>query len=258
MLKSVFEYKDYKDYVRERIAERGRGEKSKIANALRCHIAYLSRVLKGLADLSFEQADTLNLYFAHSPDEADYFLLLVSHSRAGTASLRRFYEEKIKGKLHARMSIENRLKLKKTLPAENQAIFYSAWYYAAIHLLIAIPEFRTKENIAQTLKLPIKQIIKALDFLVASGLAEYVHGRYQTGQVSLHLSNDSPWLAKHHASWRLQSVQALDRSNPENFHYTSLVTMSAEDVPAARKIMVEAIEKIRAVVKSSPEKNLFC
>jgi uncharacterized protein (TIGR02147 family) len=255
---SVFDYRDYKAYLRDIVDERGRGERSRLASAVKCHLAYVSQVLGGNAQFSLEQADVLNQYLSHSEDEAEFFLLLVSLDRAGSASLRRRYESRVRETLHARTVLENRLKDKKVLPAESQATYYSAWYYSAVHLLISIPEFQTKEKIAARLRLPMPQLVKALDFLVSTGLATLEHGRYRTGQVTLHLKNDSPWIARHHASWRLQSVQSLERGEPGNFHYTSVVSFSDEDLPAARKILVDAIEKVREVVKKSPEKGLYC
>ena len=87
MKKALFEYSDYKLYLSDKIdgmPKHGRGERSKLAEALRCHLAYVSQVLKGEAQLSLEQADIINQYFDHSPDEADFFLLLVQAARAGT------------------------------------------------------------------------------------------------------------------------------------------------------------------------------
>ncbi|MBC7692194.1 MAG: TIGR02147 family protein [Methylotenera sp.] len=258
MLKSVFEYRDYKAYLREVIENRGRGEKSRVAQALHCHLAYVSQVLNASADFSLEQADGINQYLAHSEDEGDFFLLLVSQARAGSESLRKRYEARIKKTILERTALGNRLKNQKILPNESQATYYSAWYYSAIHLLISIPGFQTKEKIAQRLRLSMSQVTKALGFLVETGLANFFEGLYRTGQVTLYLQNDSSWISRHHASWRIQSVRALDHFDPQDFHYTSVVSMGAEDIPAIKKILVDAIEEFRKVVKKSPEQEIYC
>jgi uncharacterized protein (TIGR02147 family) len=258
VLKPVFEYRDYKAYLNDHVRSKGRGERSRIAEVLRCHLAYVSQTLGGPAQLSLEQADVLNTHLAHSEDEADYFLLLVSFARAGTASLRKLYETRIRRTLQDRTMLENRLKQKKTLPADSQATYYSAWYYSAVHLMISIPGLQTKEALAQHLRLPAARLSQVLDFLVTTGLAELHKGHYQTGQVTLHLSNDSPWIARHHASWRLQAAQAADRADARHLHYTSVISMSEGDTPAVRKILVEAIEQVRAVVRRSPERGAYC
>lgn len=258
MRSSLFDHRDYKDYLRAKVAERGRGERSRIAEALRCHLAYVSQVMAGEAQFSLEQADALNIYLGHSEDEADFFLLLVSQARAGTASLRKVYEARVRKTLHDRTMLENRLKNKKVLSSESQAPYYSAWYFAAIHVLISIPGFQTKEEIARHLRLPMTIVNQVLSFLVETGLAVLNDGTYRTGQFSIHLQNDSPWIARHHANWRMQAIQSVDRPDLAKLHYTSVVSMSPDDAPEVRKIMIEAIEKIRAVVRQSPEKSVYC
>jgi uncharacterized protein (TIGR02147 family) len=257
-MKAVFDFEDYKDYLRELMDERGRGERSRVAGALRCHVAYISQVLGAQAQLSLEQADQLSGYLGHSEEEQEFFLLLVSHARAGSASLRRRFELKIRMHRQERASLENRLKKERLLPDQEQSVYYSAWHYSAIHLLITIPGLQTKEAIAQHLRLPATQVARVLEFLVQTGLATLSNGRYQAGQVALHLRNDSPWVHRHHASWRMQTLQALDRPEAQNFHYTSTVSMSEDDLPAIRKILADAIEEVRAVVKKSPEKAPYC
>jgi uncharacterized protein (TIGR02147 family) len=255
MAKSVFDYPDYKPYLSERILERGRGERSRIAEALRCHLAYVSQVLNGSADFSLEQADLLNTYFNHSEDEAEFFLLLVSRARAGLPSLEKRFDSRIKRTLQDRLMLENRLRNQKYLTPEDQAIYYSAWYYSAIHLLITIPQFQTREQLIEHLRLSPHQVARALDFLVASGLAQSEAGRYRAGEVRLHLKNDSAWIARHHSSWRMQAIRATEREDPKSFHYTSVVSMDEKDAPQVRKILVDAIEQVRAVVRSAPKEN---
>src|SRR4051812_42726625 len=107
MLKSVFEYQAYKPYLHDLVRSKGRGEKSKIARVLRCHVAYVSQVLKGSAQFSLEQADVLSTYLGHSDDEVEYFNLLVSHARSGSASLSERLERKILHVLKERLVLEN-------------------------------------------------------------------------------------------------------------------------------------------------------
>ena len=258
MSNSLFDYTDYKAYLKQIISHRGRGEKSRISVALQCHIAYVSQVLNDDANFSLEQADSLNTYLSHTEDESEFFLLLVSYARAGSTSLQKRYENRIKKTLGERLILENRLKTKKYLPQEQQSTYYSAWYYSAVHLLISIPEFQTKEKIAQHLSLPIDLVHRALTFLVENGLAQISKGRYQSGQVSLHLQNQSSWISQHHTSWRLQSVRSIEHQSSKNFHYTSVVSLSAQDAVRIRKLLLEAIEQIRPIVRESPEENVYC
>ena len=257
-MRSVFEYETYKSYLNDRAKAAGRGEKSRIARHVRCHVAYVSQVLGGHADFSLEQADALNAYCGHAEEEGDFFLLLVSRDRAGTAALREHFAKRIRRTLRDRLELANRLRHKRTLEVDRQAIYYSAWYYGAIHLLISIPGYRTAGAIAEHLRLPLAQVGRVLDFLVSSGLAERRGEEYGTGEVTLHLANDSPWIARHHSNWRIRATQAVDTPDLRNFHYTSVISMAEKDVPAVRLAMIEAVERIRAIVKASPEEQVFC
>lgn len=250
----VFDYRDYKTYLVAWIREHGRGEKSRIAEALRCHGAYVSQVLHGNADLSLEQADALNTYCNHSEAEAEFFLLLVGHARAGTTNLKRRYASKIEKALE----LKNRIEFKKELSGEHQQTYYSSWHYAAVHVLLSIPGVDTKEAIAERLRLPSSKIGEVLEFLEKSGLVQRVQGRYRAGGVSVHLPLESAMVARHHVNWRLQAIQALDRKAASHMHYSSVVSIAEKDAYAIRDLLHKAIEQVRGVVKASPEERVFC
>ena len=79
--KDVFGFKDYRVFLTEVLESRAKTEKGqrlKLANFLHCNPAYLTRILDGRANLSPEQAQTVNEYFNHTPAESRYFLNLGS------------------------------------------------------------------------------------------------------------------------------------------------------------------------------------
>lgn len=62
---------------------------------------------------------------------------------------------------------------------------------------------------------------------------------------------------RHHTNWRLESLRALERSTPESLHYSSVVSIAKSDVARARSVLVHAIEEIRAIVRESPEEDVY-
>lgn len=171
MTKNLYEYRSYKRYLYDTITEKpsnGRGERSKIAKILNCHLAYVSQVLNGPAQLSLEQADALNEYLGHSPSEADFFLLLVQVERAGTESLKKRFLKRVEQIVSERELLKNRLKDQKELSKDIQPEYYSYWYYTAIHFLIACPEFQTKEALCEKLSLPMPIVTQVLEFLLSA------------------------------------------------------------------------------------------
>jgi len=89
---SVFVYRDYKSYLRAFISHlprSGYGFRSRMAELMECEVAYVNQVLGGSAQLSLEQAESLQGVLHHRGEEAAYFLLLVQLARSKTPALRR-------------------------------------------------------------------------------------------------------------------------------------------------------------------------
>lgn len=164
---NVFEYSSYKAYIQAWISARpngGRGVKSKIAEISRVHLAYVSQVLTGNSHFSLEQAESLNSFFEHNEEETHFFLLLVELGRAGSVSLKKYFERQIQKILNERLLLRHRFTDKKTLTSENQATYYSHWAYCAIHMAVLNPRFRTPGEIAHYFDINLKKTIEILDF----------------------------------------------------------------------------------------------
>lgn len=261
---SIFDYKDYKEYLKDLLKQkpkRGHGFKSAIADAIRCQSAYISRVLNGNAHFSLEQAHDLNSYLGHSEEESDFFIFLVSYARSGTQALQKFFLKKISETLNKRLILKERFKIKMNLSLEDQAMYYSAWYYVAAHLLLSIPEFQTKQAIAEYLNLPLSKITEILNCLLHSGLAIKKGERYGIGETRIHLGSDSPFINKHHINWRMKTIQSLDQNHPtenEDLHYSSIVSVSKDDIDKIKSKFIKTIDEFNGTVKDSKEERLQC
>ncbi len=257
MEKSIFEYKDYKSYLCNTLEQRSRGERSRLAEAIRCHSGYVSQVLNGSAHFSLEQAELINGYLGHSKDQSSFFLLLVQHDKAGTSSLKRHFAEQMNELTEKQFVLKNRLEFKRSLSREDQAIFYSSWHYGAVHVLVSVPGCSTLKGISAYLGIPIEKTSEVIQFLLSVGLIVQVGDHYDIGTTHIHLEHDSPMISKHHTNWRLQAIQSLDFQRSEDLHYSSVITASYEDSPKIREILVKAIEEVRSVVRPSKNEAAF-
>jgi uncharacterized protein (TIGR02147 family) len=263
MAKDIFDYRDYKAYVRAMISSQskgGRGIRMALAKAMGSPVSHISQVLGGSSHFSMEQAEAVNGYFGHTEEEAGFFLLLLQLSRAGTPALKKRLQNQIQQIIEKRLVLKDRLGVKSSITSEDQTTFYSSWLYGAIHVMLSIKKFQSKEAISSYLGISLKRTAEILEFLVSIGLAvQKEPGRFEIGTSRIHLGNDSPMISKFHTNWRMQAVRSLEKENFKNdLHYSSVVTVSDSDVVKIKSILVKNIDEIKSIIRESPEEGVHC
>ena len=262
MTKEIFEYQQYKVYLNDWIKEqpnRGYGLRSAIAEALHCQVAYVSQVLNANAHFNLEQAESLNRFLGHVKDESHFFLLLVQSARAGTVPLKEYFTDQIQQVLQRRVVLKDRLDVKKTLGLQDQATYYSAWYYSAVHVALSIETLQTKEALARYLGLSVGKTAEILKFLISVGLASQSEGGFKIGTTRIHLADDSPMISKHHSNWRIKAIESMDKSATDtDLHYSSVVTISNDDVLKIKSMLVRSISETKSVIRDSKEEQIYC
>lgn len=260
MNKEIYEYTNYRSYLLDWAADRpkqGRGFRASLARTISCPISHISQVLSGKTHFTFEQAEEVNSFLGHTAEQAEYFLLLVQFSRAGTMNLRKRVEAQLKKIQDQRFFLKERLEVKTSLSREDQATFYSSWLYAATHILLTIKDYQSKEAIAKYFGISIGKTTEILELLTSLKLVQREQGNYKVGTARIHLSQDSPMIAKHHINWRLQAIQSLEREGFVNsLHYSSVVSISREDVAKIKSLLVKSIESVKEIIKFSKEEEL--
>ncbi len=258
---SVFDYKSYKSYILDALEVekyiRGSTQKN-LAEALRCQPAYVSQVLNGSPQFSLEQAEDTNGFFEHSNEEAEFFLLLVQHERAGTTRLRKRVKQQIDRVLEGRLILRKRVDIQATLPLETQLRYYSSWHYAAVHVAISVPGLTTKSALTKELNIPPAKLNEVIEFLIQAGLITDEHGIFRQGVSRIFLGSDSPMISKHHANWRMKAIDACDRARADDLHLSTVVSLSQADFETLREQLVRSINDMRAVIKESKEERVAC
>jgi len=260
-LKEIYDHANYKAYLRSRVGEKAsrKGLKSSLATAIGCQAGYLSQVLNGDAHLSLEQATLLNTFFAHSKSEAHFFLLLLQKARAGSKNLVDYFNAQINLELDQRQSLSRRMEEKRKvriLPEEAKLTYYSSWQYSAIHIALTIPSLQEPLVLAKYLDLPMSKVNAVLDFLTKYGLAELQGRKVISGSTLLHLKNDSPHIVRHHVNWRTQALTSLDRDNPNDLHYSGVVSLSEKDVRILKEKIMEQVNANIGEIRDSKEESL--
>ena len=205
-----------------------------------------------------EQAEGVNEFLGHTEEEAQFFFLLLQLSRAGTAALRKRLENQIQQIAKRRHFLKERLGVKESIGPEDQAKFYSTWLYGAVHVIVSIEKFRTKEAISKHLGISLKRAGEILEFLESLRLViKDGHGKYSMGTARVHLGNDSPMISKFHTNWRMKTIQALENEDfTDNLHYSSAVTISEADRDRIKSMLVKTIDEIKKIIKDSKEEGI--
>lgn len=254
---SIFNYQDYRKFLKSKLGDRPdrrSGARSRLAKHLGCHTTFVSHVLQGRADFSPEQALALTTFLDLDELESEYFVLLLQWQRAGTVQLQAYYHSKIERLRHERQVLKNQLEDLDELDTLKRAQYYSHWLYAAIHMIVDIPEFQTVSAIAAGLKISDSRALEVLQELERMQLIEHHQGLYQTGKVQLHLGSDSSEIRKHHTNWRLRALDSLDRNLKDEFHYSGIFTLSRDDFDVLKMILSKNLKSmIKTIQESNPE-----
>lgn len=257
---NIFSTSDYRTYLMSALPTSGpqRGIRTRLAQAIGCHPAFISQVLNGNGDFTLEQAFTICRFLELDKDETHYLLLLIQFNRAGTEDLRRHFQAEIQSIQKSREQIKERLKVGQLMRLESQLTYYSSWLYVTVHIMTSVPHFQKPESIARHLGLPLDAIQDSLAFLVDSGLVVHEGDRFVITSKRIHIGTDSPLLIQHHKNWRLRTMQALEKREKENLHYSSVISLSEADVLRIKEVILKALEHKEAIVPASKEEAVFC
>lgn len=256
MKSSIYDYRDYKKYLNDLIDANGsRGKRKLLAEFIGCQVSHISGVLGGETHFNFEQAEAAARFFGLSAKETEFFLLMVQFVRAGTPSLKKFCGKLLDEHQEKMSALKARLKMPDSLSGSDEIRYYSSWIYAAIHVLLSIPEFQTRDALAKKLNLPLASIDEALSFLETTGLCKKEGFKFLLLRPLLHLDKNSPLISKHHTNWRLRSIISLDQRSQEDLHYSSVFTLAAKDFPIVREILSKALAEALQLITASDEED---
>ena len=227
----------------------GKGERWQLAQALRAHPSLITQILKGKRDLTLEQAFLACAHFAIPEVETEYFVDLVQWERAGNPK----YKAWLASKLKRARGNRPRAGLDGAAPLSDheRAIFYSAWYYSAIHLTTALPGPWTVKKLSERLRLPGETVRDVLGFLVSAGLCTVEKGLYRVGLQKTVIQDPSTHLDRFLTNWRLRGIEKIPSSaRPQIFHSQQLC-LSAENAGRVRELLLNITAELGGLMKAS-------
>ncbi len=257
---NIFQKSFYTDILKEHIREQShtRGYQSRLAEAAGVHTSYISRVLKEQVHLTPDQAALLCAFWKYNSDETDYFLTLVHHARASSKELKTVLKRQVMELKKKHDDMTHRYVDAQIIQNSNQELYYSAWYYSAIHFLVMIPNYQTVEAVARRLQLPEPHVISTLNTLKTLGLVTQDGKKWKTNASNIHMSNSSLWASVYHSSYRQRTAFKIHERTESDMHYTGLHPMSEKDFLEVKALLQDTMEKVRSVALPSPEEELYC
>lgn len=252
---SIFKYLDYKSWLAEWLKEQGHGSVSRLAAAIECQRSYISQVINSHVHLTLDQAFKVGTFALGSALERKYFSTLVEAGRAGDPEYKASLEKELATLRSEATRLEKIVGRDKELQAESAALYYSAWYFSAIHIATSLEPALSEEAIAQGLNLDLGLVKETLQKLEHYKLVEYKNKYFRFKSGGHHLTAESPFLAHFHQMWRQRSVENFSASqNKDGVRYTLVQTISKKDYVEFQEELRQLIQKFeRLAAPSQPE-----
>jgi plasmid maintenance system antidote protein VapI len=252
MSETIFKFSTYKAIMNHRLRGEGqRGALSRAAEALNCQRSLLSRIMNSKLQLTPDQAFNLAKHWRLTSREREYFQTLVEFERAAEPSYREFLKARLLELRKEHASLGERAKRPAPTSA-HEALYFSAWYWTAIHFLTSAPGYQTVTAIADHLGLSKVVVTDCLRRLKDWGFVREVGSKWEYAGGEFHLPKDSPLVILHHQNWRMRAVLDAQVTEGENIHYTNVQTISRSDLAALREKLLDFIEECNSMMRPSP------
>ncbi|MBY0371383.1 DUF4423 domain-containing protein [bacterium] len=260
-MQSVYEADHFLDFLHGRIDSNRetRGYQSRLSEAAGCQRSFLSQVLHSSVLPTPDHALGMCSFWNLDTEETEYFLNLVQHARAQSPLLRKHLEKGLRDAKSRQRDIATRVKRPSpTLSHDALTEYYSAWYYAAIHIAAGLKRHVTAEFLSERLSLPLSVVTRVLKFLNGQGLVVQAGNRWQVTVSHLHLPKSSLLTRTNHLNWRQKAMDATHVGEDQGLRYSLVFSASRKDVEKIEKKILELIEETRKTIESSGEEDLVC
>lgn len=259
-MKEIYDYPDYRDFLREYIhslPKKGRGFKKDLADKLFCQTTHISQVLSKKTNLTQEQGVRVIDFILLTEEEKKFFMILLNQNRAGSSSLKEFYEKERLDFLQRRKRLKEKLEKKYLLDQDQISKYYSTWFYPAIHVLLSIPEFQSPQALIDYLPLPESKIFETLSFLVETGLIAKKGDRYVLGKNTLEKpEKNSDSYKSFLKNWRNQAILSADIGKKQSFHNTIIFSISNKDAEKIKNLIEDFYKTVDKIIPDSKEEDI--
>lgn len=255
---SVFNYLEYKAFLRDVIRGESRGGTARLARSAGCQPSYLSQVLTRKMHLSDDQLFGISLSLSLDSLESEYLLELLHLEKAVSGAFRERTRAKLKKIKEEGQGIGKRIKREENLNEEDQQYYYSSWIPAVVHVCTDIPHLQAAEAIAGHLQLPKSIIERTLARLEKMKLVTKKENRWVHSGKSSHVDRRSPYFLAHHQNWRNYSLAAASKTDEGGICFSGIYAISESDFEKLKEKILTYIADVNQTVSKSPSERVVC
>lgn len=254
----IFNYSDYRAYLRDCFNEKPVLKKSELAQFLNCQPGFISQVLNdSKTHFTGEHIIRVAEFFKLSDEETQYLFLLLQYTKAGSLALAEHLARELENVRKKHEIIASKIKkTKRELGDVEKAIYYSHWSYMAIHIGVSLPELNSIELLAKRLNLDVEHVEKVTRFLLSIDLLQEKNGKLSLGKTRIHLDPESAHIMNLHQNFRALSVQRLTVANDLKLNYSSILALSKKDAKEIRRLIIDLIRQKEKILLPSKEEEL--
>ncbi len=256
----VFDYKDYREFLRSLVQNRQIRGKTQVelAKAMNCQAAYLSQVLGDRAELTEDHGMKLCIYLEFNDAETEYFLLILRISRAGTKPLLSYLEQQRDRLQQLHHELSSRISSEKNEETNELNIYYcSSWIPSVIHTATSCETLQTSVAIAQRFRLEKGLVEYHLQILEKYLLVSFQEHRWVFQGRSTHFTKNSALDQIFQLSRRMLALNSLSNRLPQDIHYSVVFSANQETVNRIRDLLFDSIEKMHKQVEPSPSEDVY-
>ncbi len=260
MSTSLYISQNYRLFLKEWIEsqETTRGLLSKLASMMNCQNSHLTRVLREEEHLTPDQAFEACRFMKLSESESEFYLKLVSYERASNPSYRKQLYAELKKIKEEQENLSKRYKFSSMEEQERIMIYYSSWYWSAIHILTDISQFQTSKAIAERLGLDEQDVRSYLQTLESFNLVKRQGDTWKFSSGSMMLPKTSPMHSIQHGNWRTRAIADSQNKSTDGLHFTMVQAISKNDFEVIKQLILKVLDDYKAVANPSKSEELIC
>lgn len=252
---NVFQYTDYREYLKVYFAERKKNDPKFSHRYLSRRLGlttpnFIMLVMQGKRNITQPMAFRISGEFKHNPKETEYFETLTRFAKAETTSEKDRYFTRI-------MALRKTTNVDKI--DEQQYEYYSNWYNLAIRELVTYPDFKgdykwlSKKLVPRITETQAK---RSVDLLLKLGLIQKKGTTYSRKSVLISTGPQvtSLAVANFHRTMAGRAAEAMDIIPKEERNMTAwTVNISQQGFERIKEAVAECRKKILAIAETEKE-----